>query len=183
MGICGCTGAALLAAAVLSAPATARAQGPPCPLDDLQPSADQLAVYEEAVVCRINVERTRRDRGPLRADADLVQAAERQSEDMVRRRYFSHVRPGGWNLVDRLRSAGYDMTASRGWTVGEVLSWGVYWRSTLQAAVDPWLDSPPHRAALLRPEFDEVGAGAVLGNPIRSDADGVTVSVELGHVG
>ena len=174
---------ALLAVAGLALPAAARGQDGPCPLADLQPAADGLPAYERAVVCLINVERTTRDRGPLRADADLLQAARRLSADMVRRRYFAHVTPGGWDVVDRLRHAGYPMSAKDGWTVGEVLSWGVYWRSTPRATVDAWLDSAPHRAALLRPEFDEVGAGAVLGNPVRDDAPGVTVTVDLGHVG
>jgi uncharacterized protein YkwD len=168
---------------LLIGPAAARAQTDPCSQADLQPKVDEVPSYERAVVCLVNVERAQRDRGRLRVDPELARAGRRQSADMVERHYFSHVRPGGWDLVDRLRSAGYRMSAAGGWSVGEVLSWGVSWRATPRATVDAWMESPPHRAALLRPEFDEVGAGAALGNPLRDAWLGVTVSVELGHVG
>src|ERR1700761_5624636 len=141
--------AALLTAVALVGPAAASAQQQ----DDVclgaelrQPDATQLPAYEHSVVCLINEERAYRDLRPLKVDGPLTRAGRRQAADMVERRYFAHITPGGWNIVTRLRRAGYPMSDTRGWTVGEVLSWGVRWRSTPRATVDAWMNSPPHKA-------------------------------------
>jgi uncharacterized protein YkwD len=167
-----------LAAAVLAAPASASAQD--CPFAELQASADNLPAFTRAVVCLVNTERIERNRRPLDIDSRLVLAGTRHATDMVARDYFSHFTPAGADIVDRLRRVGY--LPDRGWWMaGEVLAWGVFWRATPRATVDAWFDSPPHKEALLEPGFREIGAGAVVGNPIRDDEPGVTVAAELGR--
>ena len=65
----------------------------------------------------------RRTRACVRcaADRDLGEAARRHAADMVRRGYFSHVSPGGRDMGDRLRRAGYGNGDS--WRAGENLAW------------------------------------------------------------
>ena len=159
---------------------SARAQEP-CAQSDLRPVAAEIGAYEAAVVCLINHERVMRDRARLDVRPRLTAAAERHARDMVQRGYFSHVSPAGNDMVDRLRRVGY-LPRDGAWTAGEILSWGVLWRSTPEATVAAWLDSPPHRAAMLDPRFTEIGAGAALGNPRGLAAPGVTVAVEFGDV-
>jgi uncharacterized protein YkwD len=173
--------AAAVAAAALAAPAPASAQQQ-CPDADLQPGTADLDAYSRAVVCLINVERVERNRLPLDGDSRLTLAGERHATDMVARDYFSHFTPAGADVVARLRRVDY-LPVHRTWMAGEVLSWGIFWRSTPKATVDAWFDSAPHKAALIEPDFREIGAGAVVGNPIRHDEPGVTVAVELGRVG
>jgi uncharacterized protein YkwD len=167
--------------AALATTSTARAQDA-CPNDDLRPARDQLADYERAVECLINQRRAQAGRSPLVRDWRLARVGERYASAMVEYRFFSHITPGGSDLVGRLRRMDY-LPRWRFWMAGEVLAWGVFWRSTPRATVQAWWDSPPHREALLNQRFREMGAGATIGNPVRRDEPGVTVAVELGRVG
>jgi uncharacterized protein YkwD len=169
----------LCALAALAAPAPAGAQTA-CANADVLASRDNLPAFTRAVVCLINVERLDRDRRALDIDSRLATAGERHATDMVVRDYFSHVTPAGTDIVERLRRVGY--LPQRGdWMAGEVLAWGIFWRSTPRATVAAWFASAPHKAALLEPGFHEIGAGAVLGNPVRVEDGGVTVAAELGR--
>ena len=170
---------ALVIAATLGPPALAQGD---CANADLRPGPGDAAAFEHSVVCLVNAEREEAGRPRLQQDWRLARAAELHATDMVVREYFSHFSPGGSDVVERLRRVGY-LPQRRFWIAGEVLSWGILWRSTPKAAVDAWLDSLPHRRAMLEPGFREIGAGAKLGNPVRHDYDGVTVAVELGRVG
>src|SRR5439155_15940326 len=174
----------LVLAAVVAALATTGMAGAQddCPNDDLRPSRDQLADYERAVECLINQRRAQAGRAPLERDWRLGRVGQRYASAMVEYRFFAHVSPGGSDLVDRLRRIDY-LPRQRYWMAGEVLAWGIFWRSTPRATVRAWWDSPPHREALLNERFREIGAGATIGNPVRRDEPGVTVAVELGRVG
>ena len=91
--------------------------------------------------------RDRRDMRDLRPNAQLDLAASRHATDMFERRYFSHVSPGGGDLADRARRAGF-AKRNCSWMVGEVLAWGVATRSTAAGTVQAWMDSPSHRRIL-----------------------------------
>ena len=54
---------------------------------------------------------------------------------MARRNYFSHVTPGGNDLGDRLRDAGYGDPGD-GWRAGENLGWGTGNSATPASLVD-----------------------------------------------
>jgi uncharacterized protein YkwD len=88
---------------------------------------------------------------PLRLDVRLVRAARGHSADMMRRQYFAH-----GVLASRTLATG-----ARGPLFGENLAWGagvgVRW------VVETWLESPSHRAVLLRPGFGRVGIGISFG--------------------
>ena len=73
------------------------------------------------------------------------------------------------------------MRGARSWLVGENLVWGTGRLSTPASMVAAWMDSPPHRANLLRSRFREIGLSGVLGTPNEAaDGDGITVSSEFG---
>lgn len=72
---------------------------------------------------------------------------------MLRTGDFTH---GDW--YRRLRRHGV-----RGRTVGETIAWGVGTDGTADAIVRMWLESPPHRATLLRRSFRYVGVGVASG--------------------
>ena len=128
----------LLSAAASSFFALRAARGlppvPPRPSDVLARSTSRRrrtasATPRDAIVCLVNAERTSRGLRPLRRDGDLAQAARKHSADMARRNYFSHVTPGGDDLGDRLRDAGYGDPGD-GWRAGENLGWGTGNRAT-----------------------------------------------------
>jgi uncharacterized protein YkwD len=139
------------------------------------------SAMESSVTCLINDERTSYGLQPVTSNDDLRQAALSHSNEMVSQGYFEHTSPAGLTFIDRIESTGY-MQGVRSWTVGENLVWGSGPRSTPQALVTAWMNSPPHRENLLRPAFQEIGVAAVTGTPVsRSDTDGVTVSSEYGY--
>ncbi|MGH2968187.1 MAG: CAP domain-containing protein, partial [Solirubrobacteraceae bacterium] len=126
----------------------------------------------------------RLDRGlpEIGARPELELAAQRHARDMVRRRYFSHVTPGGRTMTARLRTAGY-VGDTVSWAAGEVLAWGSGKRSTPAAAVAAWMDSPAHRRVLLDRRYRDVGIGVALGTPVGSfRRPAATYAAELGFV-
>jgi uncharacterized protein YkwD len=139
------------------------------------------ATMESSITCLINDERVSNGLQPVAPNGDLRQAALNHSDEMVNQSYFEHTSPAGVTFMDRIESTGY-MHGARSWIVGENLVWGTGPRSTPQAVVTAWMNSPPHRENLLRPSFREMGLAAVSGTPVgRSDTSGVTVSSEYGY--
>src|ERR1700754_3256423 len=107
---------ALLTAVSLLFAATP-AHGAECPGGGSEPAAVGMDVTVNALECEVNGARTSRGLRPLRTDADLGEAARRHAADMVKRGYFAHVSPGGSDLGDRLRRAGFG--SGDGWRAGE----------------------------------------------------------------
>jgi len=102
----------------------------------------------------VNQERARAGLRPLQADAEARDVARAHSQDMFQRGYFSHVTPDGKDPFDRLRGAGV-----RFLNAGENLALA----RTLPMAHQGLMDSPGHRANILRPQFGRVGIGIVDG--------------------
>jgi uncharacterized protein YkwD len=163
---------------LLGAPAAASAA---CAGEELEVSDQNTVALEESILCLINERRASSGVGPVRLNAKLAQAASRHSNDMVSQGFFSHTSPGGGTFISRIASTGYTRGA-RSWLVGENLAWGSGSLSTPANLVEAWMESPAHRANLLRGRFREVGLSGVRGTPSDSgDQTGVTVSSEYGY--
>jgi uncharacterized protein YkwD len=79
---------------------------------------------------------------------------------MLAAQFLSHDDPGtGKSPTDRIRDAGY-LPSSNGWCTGENIAWG---QSSAAAVVNWWMNSPGHRANILKPEFMHLGVGVTLG--------------------
>ena len=139
------------------------------------------AQMESSIACLINQERSSYGLPAVSPNGDLRQAALSHSNEMISEGYFEHTSPAGLTFMDRIESTGY-MHSARSWVVGENLVWGTGPRSSPEALVTAWMNSPPHRENLLRPNFREIGIAAVPGTPeSQSDPTGVTVSSEYGY--
>ncbi|MDX6605831.1 MAG: hypothetical protein QOD14_371 [Solirubrobacterales bacterium] len=161
--------------------ATSSASAADCGPVDTQVTGLSEAQMESSIGCLINEQRTSFGLQPVNPNADLRQAALSHSDEMISQSYFEHTSPAGLTFVNRIQSTGY-MHSVRNWVVGENLVWGTGPRSTPQALVTAWMNSPPHRANLLRPSFREIGIAAVPGTPESvTDTTGVTVSSEYGN--
>src|SRR5205809_460472 len=68
------------------------------------PSVDELARMAEAV----NAIRAEHSRAPLRLQAQLSAAAQRQADAMAQTRTLSHTGPAGSRPSDRMGAAGYE---------------------------------------------------------------------------
>jgi uncharacterized protein YkwD/uncharacterized membrane protein required for colicin V production len=102
----------------------------------------------------LNAERAQRGLGPVRADPELAEVARAHSRDMFARGYFSHVAPDRRDPFDRMRAA-----KVRYLIAGENLALA----HTLAAAHRGLMESPGHRANILRPQFGRVGIAVVDG--------------------
>lgn len=102
----------------------------------------------------VNQEREKEGRRPLRADPDATEVARAHSRDMFARGYFSHVTPEGSDPFDRMRRGGVRFLLA-----GENLALA----PTLELAHRGLMNSPGHRANILRPGFGRVGIGILDG--------------------
>jgi uncharacterized protein YkwD len=100
----------------------------------------------------INAERTQRGLQALAADPQATAVARAHSRDMLARGYFSHFTPEGGSLTERLRQAEVPFLLA-----GENLALS----RTLVAAHQGLMDSPGHRANILRPQFNRVAIGVL----------------------
>lgn len=103
------------------------------------------------VITLTNAERTAAGLRPLSGDAMLTTAAQAHSDDMVARAFYSHTSPDGSQPWDRAAAAG-----STRRTIGENIACGQ--RSPAEV-VRGWMNSPGHRANILKPDFTHIGIG------------------------
>jgi uncharacterized protein YkwD len=113
-----------------------------------------------SVARQVNALRVKRGLHPLAVDGRLIQAARWQSGSMLARQSLSHGRPDGKVRLTRLCS---QMHAR---TVGETIGWIRYRGAKAQASgiVRWWMNSPPHRAALMSSTFNRIGVGRKIGH-------------------
>ena len=102
----------------------------------------------------VNQERIAGGLAPLEADPELAAVARKHSADMFARGYFSHNTPEGSDPFDRIRAA-----SVRFRTAGENLALA----PTVQIAHRGLMNSPGHRANILRPAFGRLGIGILDG--------------------
>ena len=113
-----------------------------------------IAQMEAQVQQRINAIRQQHGLTPLRTNEKLARVARSYSKRMAEQRFFSHTSPSGDTMVDRVRSAGvfYFM-------VGENLFMCTNIAQPVPASIEGWMNSPGHRANILRSEYRETGIG------------------------
>lgn len=102
----------------------------------------------------VNAERRAAGLAPLAHDPEMVEVARRHSADMWARGYFAHETPEGRDPFDRIREANV-----RFLTAGENLALA----PTVSIAHTGLMNSPGHRANILRAEFGRVGIGIMDG--------------------
>jgi len=117
---------------------------------DTEPRPDLEAQMLEMV----NRERAAAGLKPLAPDPLLTEVARAHSSDMFARGYFAHVTPEGLSPFDRMAAAHVTFRIA-----GENLALA----PTVKLAHTGLMNSPGHRANILRPEFGRVGIGIMDG--------------------
>ncbi|MFI9584325.1 CAP domain-containing protein [Streptomyces sp. NPDC052236] len=120
-------------------------------------TTDGLAQAVSEVLSRTNAERSAARLPPLAHDPRLAAAAQAYSTDMATRGFYSHTSPEGLEPWDRARAAG---CTHRG--IGENIACGQ--RSPAEV-VQGWMNSPGHRANILKADFTHLGIGFAGGGP------------------
>ncbi len=118
-----------------------------------------------------NDERASHNLGSLRVNTALVDSANKKAAAMLASDCWSHYCPNGespWQFFDE---AGYGYVYA-----GENLAEGF---DDDAAVMNAWMNSPTHRANILKPEFDEIGIGFAHGN-FQGIANNTIVVVHFG---
>ncbi|MFJ9152226.1 CAP domain-containing protein [Streptomyces sp. NPDC102270] len=118
--------------------------------------ADLTRTCEE-VVGLTNRERARAGLPPLAVDPLLARAAQAYSTDMAVRAFYSHTSPEGTQPWDRAAAAGSGRRS-----IGENIACG---QRSAAEVVEGWMNSPGHRANILKPGFTHIGIGFAGGGP------------------
>jgi uncharacterized protein YkwD len=128
-----------------------------------------LSVAQQRTTVLSLINEIRRDhRLPeLQLDERLQQSAQLYANRMAEENFFSHVSPDGKTIRERMAATGfYDRTFQKdcgcvkGYSLGENLAKG---QKTPQEAVDDWMKSDDHRAAILNPAYNLSGVGVNAG--------------------
>jgi uncharacterized protein YkwD len=109
---------------------------------------------ERLMLSLVNQERVKHGLSILKPDPELTKVARLHSVDMFQRGYFSHVSQDGKSPFDRMQENGVKFT-----NAGENLALA----PTLDIAHNGLMNSPGHRANILRPQFGRLGIGIVDG--------------------
>jgi uncharacterized protein YkwD len=107
---------------------------------------------EKQMLDLVNKERVANGLNPLAPDPELTEVARKHSADMFARGYFAHDTPEGLSPFDRMRQANVRFA-----TAGENLALA----PTIPVAHNGLMNSPGHRANILRREFGRVGIGVM----------------------
>ena len=108
-------------------------------------SNQSLHDVAQQVLALVNEERRKVGVAPLTLSAELQSAAAIRAEEITQK--FSHTRPDGTNFQTILPNSRY-------YIAGENIAAG---NSTAAKVVQQWMNSPGHRANILRSEYTELG--------------------------
>ncbi len=158
----------------------ARSAQQPCANADVMPAPGNDAAIRGAILCLHNQIRAQRGLPLLKENGRLRRAAARHTTDMVNRRFFEHTTPNGVTMVDRIRAARY-VPRNAGWALGENLAWGTGSLATPRQIMRAWMDSPGHRANVVKRAYREIGIGVVAATP-SAGGGGATYTADFGVI-
>jgi uncharacterized protein YkwD len=115
--------------------------------------AASMSARERSLLGAVNDVRSAHNLRPLRVDAKLHGVARAYSGTMLAQNVFTH-----GAFAQRLAQSG-----ARGPAFGENLAWGVGSHARAGRIVQMWMQSPGHRANLLRPGWTRIGIGVRVG--------------------
>lgn len=130
----------------------------------IPPSLPELRTQ---IVTLVNTERLKAGLKPLLYNTQLEQSAQGYAQLMATEGFFGHTSPDGQTLKDRIAATGYyntsfspDCGCVKGFTLGENLGRG---QKTASEVMTDWMNSPNHRAAILNPDYTDIGVGVYSG--------------------
>lgn len=144
------------------------AQSPTQALEDIIPVDPGILEIENRILDLTNEMRKKEGLAPLKAEPLLAEIARRHSQDMIDKDYMAHVNKEGLAPWDRV-SAGHRTLIG---VVGENIHMSAGLDVTdheliAKTAIEWWMNSPGHRANILKKEYTHLGVGvAIKGNKV-----------------
>lgn len=114
-----------------------------------KPADSVKSSFAEEVVKLVNQERAKQGLKPLTSDPLLTKVALAKAKDMYDNNYFDHNSPTYGSPFDMMRKFGVTYTYA-----GENIAKG---QPTPQKVMTDWMNSPGHRANILKAEFNKIG--------------------------
>jgi uncharacterized protein YkwD len=131
------------------APAPSSSAPPPStPKTTPQPKADTSMAGQ--IVSLVNDERANAGCDPVAEEPHLDTAAQKHSDDMSARDYFSHDTPEGVHFDERIRDAGYSKPGAENIAKGA---------TSAAQVMEMWMNSSGHRANILNCSLTKLGVG------------------------
>ncbi|WP_139692740.1 CAP domain-containing protein [Sporolactobacillus terrae] len=128
----------------------------PHPQPQAQPaSAQDNPSVEQQIVGLVNQVRTQNGLGSLQVKAELTNAARQWSSGQFANGAMSH----GMMNFSRTTVAGQNVAYAKGDLA--TFGWDQIWSA--QATMDGWMNSPEHRANILKPDYKYIGVGVIYG--------------------
>lgn len=119
-------------------------------------SATKSVLDALEIIMITNEERARDGALPLTWNARLAEEAMAKAKDMISKQYFAHVSPSGTTVSDLANIHGYAYSL-----IGENLALGDFVSS--RDVMNGWMNSPGHRANILKKGYTEIGVAAIMG--------------------
>ena len=133
-------------------------QEPPMPTEQVSVTPSKIgALNQQDIFLLTNKERVNAGLPELHFSARLSAIAEAKAVDMIDKQYFEHVSPSGVGIAQLSEIYGYKYIS-----IGENLALGTF--SDSADVLLGWMNSPGHRANILKPAYTEIGISAILGN-------------------
>jgi uncharacterized protein YkwD len=126
-------------------------------------STANLSDYEAAVLNLINNIRISNGLGALQSNQILTDIARYRCSDMISNSYFSHYMPDGRNIFNILGENGVSYV-NAGENLGQSIPAS---GGTPEAFANAWMQSPTHKANILRSVYSKIGIGVFDGGDRR----------------
>lgn len=112
-------------------------------------------ISTEKIITLVNQKRTEANLPPLSMSDQLSGAATQKAQDMFGQNYWAHISPTGTTPWKFITSSGYEYLYA-----GENLARNF---NTSEEVVNAWMNSPSHRANILKPEYKDIGLAILNG--------------------
>ncbi len=109
------------------------------------------SAFQKKVVDLVNAERAKAGLKPLKMNTQLSKTATLKSQDMAKNNYFDHNSPTYGSPFDMMKKYGISYR-----TAGENIAMG---QTTPEQVMKGWMNSPGHRANILKASFTQIGVG------------------------
>ncbi len=114
-------------------------------------TSGDYSAFQKKVVELVNAERAKAGLKALKMNTELSKVATLKSQDMAKNNYFDHNSPTYGSPFDMMKKYGISYR-----TAGENIAMG---QTTPEQVMNGWMNSPGHRANILKASFTEIGVG------------------------